>query len=194
MNKKIIILFFFFTLKSEYAHHQNRELCDPAYGTHMTPLITALMNTEGDVLELGTGDYSTPLIHAICKMQNRYVLSVEADRTWLEKFLDLKRPWHDFIYLAATKSDLSLWDTVGNDRRWGVIFVDHSPGLRRQHEIERLMHKAQVFVVHDTEEEADQYYQFSKIFPRFKYQYQYKRYKTKTTLLSNFIDVKTFFE
>ena len=41
----------------------NRELGNPNFGTHMVPLINAVINTTGDVFEMGCGDYSTPLLH-----------------------------------------------------------------------------------------------------------------------------------
>jgi len=42
------------------------------YGTHTTPLLTAVLYTTGDVLELGCGDFSTPMLDTVLsKMPGR---------------------------------------------------------------------------------------------------------------------------
>lgn len=62
----------------------------------MAPLVTAVANTKGSVLEFGCGDYSTPLLHAICTAQNRFLLSAESNEAWLRNFLDLATDNHLF--------------------------------------------------------------------------------------------------
>ena len=55
---------------------------DAKYGTHMAALITAVANTTGAVLEMGCGDFSTPLLHAICSAEKRFLLSAEDNKQW----------------------------------------------------------------------------------------------------------------
>lgn len=43
---------------------------DP-YSTHLQALIKTAVETTGDILELGCGDYSTLQLVAICKAQGR---------------------------------------------------------------------------------------------------------------------------
>lgn len=174
----------------------NRELSDPEYGTHMAPLITAVINTTGPVFELGCGDYSTPLLHSICTKQRRFLLSTDTSKEWIRLFIDMKNEKHHFVYVPVYKDDWALdpapnmWDNIGNDKEWGVVFIDHRPGDRRKEDIVRLGDKAKIIVVHDTEQLA---YGYEPILNRFKYRYDYKRYNVYTTLVSNSINVKNLF-
>ncbi len=59
------------------------------YGTHMACLIAAVINTTGPVLELGSGHYSTPLLHVLCSPHDgkpaRLLVSTETELNWLNK-------------------------------------------------------------------------------------------------------------
>jgi hypothetical protein len=168
---------------------------DNSYGTHMAPLLTAVLNTTGPVFEMGCGDSSTPLLHSICKAQNRYLLSTDTSKEWLSLFLDMRSSNHEFIHVPVYEDDWEknpkpeLWDNVGN-QTWGVVFVDHRPGGRRTVDIKRFSNKSDVIVVHDTEYIG---YGYESVFSDFKYRFDYKRYNTYTTLVSNSVDVSKFF-
>jgi hypothetical protein len=179
-----------------------RTLTDGAYGTHMVPLVTAVINSTGDVLEMGGGDFSTPLLHAVCKLQNRFLLTVESDREWLSLFLDLENDTHHFVYVPVFEScppnvdkmyagRAELWDSIGSDRHWGVVFIDHAPGIRRAVDIQRLRTHADIIVVHDTQAPG---YEYEPVLSTFKYRFTYLRYDVTTTLVSDSIDVAKFFE
>jgi hypothetical protein len=174
----------------------NRTLADAAYGTHMAPLVTAVMNTTGPVFEMGCGDYSTPILHAICSVQNRQLLSTDTSKNWLDLFQDMKSEMHEFIYVPVYDDDWlknpkpEKWDSIGN-QTWGVVFIDHRPGERRKVDIARFANSADVIVVHDTETLS---YGYEPILNTFKYRYDYVRYTTRTTLVSNSIDVNQFFQ
>ncbi len=175
---------------------ESRVLGDANWGTHQTPLITAVMHTNGPILELGCGDFSTPLLHAICSVNQRTLISADADSKWLRLFLDLETAWHTFVYVPVFESPKNpqpnKWDEVGNDTHWSVVFIDHAPGKRRVVDIQRLRSHTDIFVVHDTD--AFFYYGYQKILPSFKYRYVYRRYKKQTTVVSDTIDVAEFFK
>lgn len=174
----------------------NRTLGDANYGTHMVPLINAVVNTKGDVFEMGCGDYSTPLLHYILTNQKRNLLSSDTDLKWLNLFKYLENDYHKFEYVKVYDDDWELnpkpseWDKVGN-KKWSVVFIDHRPGDRRKIDIERFKNNAEIIVIHDTETLS---YGYEPVISQFKYQYVYKVYKTYTTLVSNFIDVEKLFE
>lgn len=174
---------------------KNRKPNGWGYGTHMGPLITAVMNTSGPVFEMGCGDFSTILLDAICKAQGRYLLSTDTSKEWLSLFLDLKSDIHDFVYVPVYEDDWQKnpkpekWDEIGN-QEWSVVFIDHRPGERRRVDIERFADKAEIIVVHDTEEKG---YQYEHVLNKFKYRYDYQRYNVYTTLVSNTIDVSSLF-
>ena len=185
------LLFFLGGMVSLYAARemvQSRRLADSEYGTHVCPLITAVVNTDGPILEMGCGDYSTPLLHALCSPKKRMLVSTDTDLQWLSLFLDLENNWHTFYFISE-----NAWDRIGNDMHWSVVLIDHRPALRRVVDIERLRSKTDIFVVHDTELSAAQYYNYETTFSSFKYRYDYKRYATQTTLLSDRIDVEQLF-
>jgi hypothetical protein len=174
---------------------QNRVLRNAEYGTHMTPLIAAVMNTRGPIFEMGCGDYSTPILHAICLAQKRYVLSTDTSKEWLNLFRDMESEIHRFEYVPVYSDDWQqnprpeMWDGVGN-QKWSVVFIDHRPGERRKFDILRFENDAEIIVVHDTETSS---YGYEPILDRFRYRYNYIRYAVRTTLVSNKIDVEKLF-
>jgi len=163
----------------------NRTIVSAAYGTHITPLVAAFLNTKGAVLELGMGDYSTPVLNMLCKSQKRRLISVESDIEWAENFIDLNIDDH-FIMMY---DDFNLDD---NDKmKFGLVLIDHAPAENRVKDMIRLRARADVFVVHDTEK--TKWYGWEPTLSSFKYRYDYPRYAKRTTLLSDTIDVSKFF-
>jgi hypothetical protein len=86
--KKVFLyhLLFLICINSSAYDALNRNMSSSDYGTHIAPLLTAVLATDGPVLELGCGDFSTPLLHAICAKQNRLLVSTDTDKAWLELF------------------------------------------------------------------------------------------------------------
>ncbi len=76
-NYKSINSQIFELLFNKYPSITNRTLKDPEYGTHIVPLMTAVMNTTGSILEFGIGEYSTPLLHGISAITKRYLISAD---------------------------------------------------------------------------------------------------------------------
>ena len=173
----------------------NRTIGHGGYGTHIAPLLTAVLNTKGPVFEMGCGDFSTPLLHELCKNQNKYLLSTDTSNDWLSLFLDMQSANHEFKYVPVYEDDFEknpkpeLWDSIGN-QQWGVVFIDHRPGERRRIDIARFANKAEIIVVHDTEYEG---YEYEKAFCLFKYRFDYKRYNVYTTLVSNSVNISFLF-
>lgn len=172
------------------------------YGTHFPALATVVAHTTGPILEMGCGDYSTPLLHALCSPTQRLLVSAESNKAWLSVFMDLQRSWHTFVYVPAYEKedsrnngwfsvDQDVWDLVGNDVQWSVVFVDHSPCNRRVIDIQRLRKNTDIFVIHDTE---DKDYHYELVINTFKYKYVYENYLPLTAIVSDTIDVAQFFE
>ena len=164
------------------------------YGTHIGPLVTAVMNTTGPVFEMGCGDFSTPLLHAICKVQGRELLSAETDKEWLREFEDLECDFHKMVYVPVyhepDKINDRAWDKVGN-QNWSVILIDHRPGERRAVDLMRFRLMAECLVVHDTEHPG---YKYEDVFRCYKYRYDERRYNVWTTIVSNKHDVAQWFK
>lgn len=173
-----------------------RELAS-SYGTHMACLVAAAVHTDGPILEMGAGDYSTPLLHSVCSKNERYLLSTDTDQKWLSYFTDMENDWHKFKYVKVYEDDWEInpqpneWDAIGGDRHWSVVFIDHRPGERRVIDIARLRNNTEIFVVHDTEQSE---YYYEPLLSSFRYKYVDKRYTTQTTVVSDTIDVRKFFK
>src|SRR5262245_50858600 len=102
------------------------------YGTHLVPLVVSLHYCRGPVIEMGCGSYSTPILHHLCRVQNRKLISFETNADWFRLFERYRKPHHE-LYLVAN------WDAVGlKDLQDGVVLVDHAPAERRKIDIARL--------------------------------------------------------
>lgn len=169
----------------------------PAYGTHMPVLATVLAYTDGPVLEMGSGDFSTPLLHGMCSASKRILHTCDTDRKWLGFFKYLENEWHKLFYVRVYDNDWDLnpkphmWDAIGKDMHWSVVFIDHRPGERRVGDVQRLRNNTDIFVVHDTENAG---YGYEPTLSSFKYKYVYKVYGTETTVVSDTINVNEFFD
>ena len=162
-------------------------------GSHLAILPKIMEISEGPVLELGMGLFSTPYLHWACFNEKRKLVSYENKKQFHEMFIfDDRRElcnnysaYHDVHFVEN-----SDWDALDlESTHWGVVLIDHNPGPRRREEMKRLANKADYMVVHDTDEKNDFYYKYREYFPLFKYRYDTKLYP-QTTILSNFKDLK----
>jgi predicted O-methyltransferase YrrM len=150
------------------------------YATHLPLLVAAVTHTAGPVLELGIGNYSTLLLHELCRSRTLVTLEMSTEREWLEKYYDLRTDGHVI-------EPVEHWaECKWLDRDWGVAFIDHKPGEERVDTIARLANRAQIIVVHDTEEGG---YKYEPILSRFQYRYDYKRMRPWTSAVSNFCPI-----
>ena len=151
-----------------------------AYATHVPVLAAAIAAAgPGPVLELGAGNFSTPVLHAMCAAMGRSLLTLENNPTWLERFVSFRSTTHRVEFVAD-------WDQAVPADRWAVVFVDHAPGERRIIDIEKLREMCEVMVVHDTEDVG---YGYGPAFSKFTYRTDYKRMTPWTTMLSMTRDV-----
>lgn len=148
--------------------------------THFPILAACTVRTTGPVLELGCGDYSTPMLHYICN--GRRLVSLDHDPGWLERYRDLESHNHS-LHLVTDWAAMKMID----NEEWDVAFVDHAPAQQRVYEIKRLMDRAQYIVIHDTEDPGG-IYNYEAILPAFKYRYDCKRWPTWTSVVSMFRD------
>jgi hypothetical protein len=151
--------------------------------THIPLLARVFDISEGDVLEVGTGYFSTTLLHWLATMFHRKVYSYESREGWYAKALQFESEYHHIVLCQD-------WKTADFDqRRWGMAFIDHSPGWRRPKEVARLANLADYIVIHDTEPDENDRYAFSKTWGLFKYRYDYTKLRPNTSVVSNFKDL-----
>jgi len=160
------------------------------YSTFMPMLLEAMSRTHGDVLELGAGVFSTPLLHWLCEKEKRNLLTIESDPLW-SRFTStyLRSNYHTFLQVKQ-------WDdaTPHINKSWDVVLVDHSPSGRRITEIEKLANLSKFLVIHDSEPWKDREYHYSRIYPLFKYRFDFTLVDHNSTVLSNFFPVDDFWK
>lgn len=148
------------------------------------PLLTRVFDlSEGDVLEVGTGYFSTLLLHWLSAITKRHVYSYESKPYWYNRSLRYESEFHHII-LCET------YEKADFDKKcWGMAFIDHSPKHRRPIDVVRLADKAEYIVVHDTDPERDNLYRLGRVWGMFKYRYDYTKLVPWTTVVSNFKDL-----
>lgn len=144
-------------------------------------LYKALEETKGDVLELGTGWGSTPLLNEYC--QDRKLFSYEEKQVWLDKFIHFASKRHGLRFVSD-------WRVVKKDHPDAeVVFIDHAPGEDRKQMILDFADTKGILVIHDTEPAADHGYQMRQHFGLFKYKVEVETSGAWATALSNTIDI-----
>lgn len=146
--------------------------------THMGVLLKVLLISDGDVVELGAGPASTPLLHWVCKDMNRRLITYENNPEFYNFARLYRSKLHRIILVKNWDEDL---DTKTHR---GVVFIDHDPAIRRGTDVIRFKDSADFIVMHDTEEEKKNGYE--KIWSSFKYSYTWKECRPWTSVVSNF--------
>lgn len=121
------------------------ELGTPTWSTHLPLLLAAILKSEGPVLEIGVGHFSTPILHSVCNALGRTLVSVESDRIWATQFMEqYGGGFHDFEFGFDCLERLSK-------QQWGAVLVDESPGSRRGETVKLFGDCADFLVVHDVQ-------------------------------------------
>lgn len=142
-----------------------------------------MRTASGPILELGMGDSSTPALHALAEATGRLVCSYDHEPSWVDRFAGFRSPDHQIVQVAS-------WDDCPIEKaRWSVALVDHGPRERRVADIARLAERAEVLVLHDSEEPT---YKYDQIFGDFAHRQDFKDLAPWTTLLSNYVDVSSW--
>lgn len=184
------------------------------WGSHVPILATILNHTTGNILELGSGYYSTPIIHQYAS-KDRKILTIDSDCNWINKFKTLfNSSYHEFYCNNTFKHNLTinellyhtsphLIDSAYEDKYYSnsnfdVVFVDHSPGYRRHKDIIQMRKNSKIIIVHDTDDTIINRlvfgHEMQDLFKTFKYVFRSKNLKPQTTVLSDTFDVKKLLE
>jgi hypothetical protein len=147
------------------------------------PLLSRIIDvSEGDIMEIGTSDFSTLFLHWMASVFKRNVYSYENDPVRYMKTLKSNSKYHKVFFVHD-------WDEIPEKsptgKLWGVILVDHSPAERRIEEIKKFADKADYVVIHDTEPDRENEYHYSGIWPFYKYIYHFNKISPWTSVVSN---------
>jgi hypothetical protein len=149
------------------------------WDNHRPLLLLALHLTNGYVVEFGSGEGSTQYLRSYCAANKRAFSTYDNNEEWSEK----------------TGSEyVKDWDGADVWHPCSLLFIDHAPGEHRKIAIERMMDKADIICVHDTEIGGAGDYGFEPVFAKFKYRLNYNKTGggAGATLVSNTIDVNRF--
>lgn len=147
------------------------------YSTHLPVLLACLEHAKGNILEFGSGWYSTPMIHAYSIGSGRYARSLEYKSAWYEQ---LKPHFHD-----GQNHDYRLvTEGLGqfNDVRWGVCLIDNEIPDRLP-ALMAVRNFANYILIHDTETSA---YGIQDAIDTFPYKYRYDKLVPNTTVVSDY--------
>lgn len=154
------------------------------YTTHIGTLVKVLMKSKGLVIECGGGIFSTPLLHWVCKMQDRELITYEQDPDYYSFERQFQSRKHRVRFVEN-------WDNIPIPNHVGMVFIDHHPPERRMIETMRFKDVADYIVIHDTERESREY-NLPEVFDQFKYRYDWKDCRPWTSIVSNSKDLIDF--
>jgi hypothetical protein len=182
--------------KQAYIQYINGALREFPYASHQ-PVLIHMLNTitEGDVLEIGIGDHSTPILNLICGKQDRNILSIETDKNWVDKFKELKNNKHDIQFIS--REELIRLGNPLFERKYSIAFIDGEVAADRQVFIEAV--KADYIIIHDTDCVVNNIKNdFNYNFSIFKHVHHFTSCTPMTSVLSNLDeinkDILTIFE
>lgn len=156
------------------------------YGTHLPCLIQAFSKTTGDVLELGTGVFSTPYLHYACTLAKRNLVSYENFTEWYEFMKKYENEYHKVNFVekyADAQTDRQPWD---------IVLIDQTPDSSRAEEASRLSGIAKYIIVHDSNPSNYKVTNYDKLYPEFVYKTDWHGDKNRATILSNFVNLEDF--
>ena len=127
------------------------------YYTHQPFFSEVLKNTSGNILECGCGDGSTLFIKETIKNSQRKIITLESDKSWLNKYLKYENDLHKLYHIDATNEDtdenakkwVDFIDSNFKDITFEIVFIDCSPWLSRKHIFEYFKNKSNFIIIHD---------------------------------------------
>jgi len=148
------------------------------WGSHIPVLVKLLNRTKGDVLELGMGVYSSPLLFWMCVDAGRKLVSYENS----EKYFAMVGNNNNRFHEAHLITD---WDCIDIEKNWDIVFIDSNPMDVRAKLAKKVATLANFVVLHDTQPQDEIYYHYEDIYHLFAHRYDYTKFMPYTTVLSN---------
>lgn len=161
---------------------------DP-YATHLRALVGAVARTQGPILELGAGEYSTPILHELSCAAGRLLWTVDDNYQWLSRFRAFESDEHRLIHVVDPHRTWIDWSEC-----WEVVLVDHRPAWVRRDAIEECLVRSigpTFVVVHDTEPAQRHLYDMDRVLAAFKHRRDFFEEPPApwTTVVSNVVPI-----
>lgn len=164
-------------------------------GSHVAMLATSFMRAirhcwEGAVAELGSGWWSTPLLHGMARVWRQTLYTLETDREWFDTLSELYASEdHRFVRVSKWKDAIEVLP-----EKLALAFVDFSPGEERVDAVLQLQDRADIIVAHDVEADIPPSagaYGWARLHGVFRYEFIWEDVRPWTAVWSNRIDVRT---
>jgi hypothetical protein len=168
------------------------------WGSGLVPLLVASLVTQGDILELGMGFFSTALLNKVSTRFNRTVLSVDTNSQWMQKLAQFESGLHKFMHANSTAELHSFGTMDVPGVQWGLVLVDHGLANERYIDVMNFAKKAQLVLAHDAEKSSDSMYLYDRMKVRdsFKWVCKFSVFHdatrtghTSTYVMSNYVDL-----
>lgn len=165
-----------------------------AYASHleataMAAIKSGLLWPRSPVIELGCGDFSTPVLASICFAQERPYQIISSDPVWAARFkyLTLRGVEIEHINYAA-------WPEAPLPDDIGLVLVDNEQRVSdRLEQVVRLANRAKVVLLHDANIVLRRRQLWKSVIDRFRYNYVFRRRVPYTAVLSNHVDPAPWF-
>ena len=167
---------------------------DTQHSSYIVPLTTLLMGTKGPVLEMGTDDIVSPMLHVLCQAMGRFLGTTETDLIRLSFFSSLITHNH-LVWLMMTPGEeqiryptLDKWDNVYGNYQWSVVIMNEKPVERRSDDFAKMRAHADIVLIPHADDAM------RAAVKSCRYVLMYDRYEDNCLIVSDTIDVMRWFE
>jgi SAM-dependent methyltransferase len=146
-----------------------------SWSTHQPVLYEYVRQTKGNILELGCGYGSTPLIMKLIEGTDRKLVSVDTNPEWLEKIKEVIPESHNHKYVlhANYKNDFNWENFLNSDpifqEEYDLVFIDQQPWEGRVTSLHYFKNNSNYIIIHDTDYFATNSF-FGRIIPNVPYE------------------------
>lgn len=167
------------TSKATILNHVNLEI---GTSTHFPMLIKAMQSSDSAIAELGSGLFSTPLIHWFDFENKRLRITYESYPHYYQFAREFASDNHKIVFVSD-------WSTLKLEEHYSVVLIDHSIP-RRKHtrgdDAIRFANIADYVILHDAGSNPDPKYGYENAYKHFRYRMDWDKEYPHTTVLSNF--------
>lgn len=175
--------------------HQKEVIGGCPYSTHLEVTVACAVRSGmlwpgSKILELGCGDYSTPVLASISAAQDRPLTIISSDRNWSARYK----------YLVGNRIDIQSidwpeWPRVTFEDTYGMVLVDNEQTVKqRLGLVKRLASRANLIVLHDANAVERDRYSWHPTLRLFRYLYVHRQLRPYTAVMSNYVDPQAWFE
>ena len=148
-------------------------------------LISALLMSDGPILELGLGLGSTPMLQDFSSKFGVQLWSFDNNNEWAKQF----SVSNSQVIICDADPSKWIFDKIFSIPKWSVALVDHAPGHVRYEAAIRLANICDYVIMNDTEPFGAGDYHWDRVKPYFSHWVDDSAYGAWTSIASNYKDL-----